>query len=341
MNAENKFARLMRNTGPARFFVPLGVILIVVGIILFGFNTDDYLETTGTITDVLECAHGADEERQYDVTIAYKADGKDYETTLGNMTGDYKVGEEMTLYYNPENPQEITNSKMGGFIAPILIVVGAAALVFGIYSTIRAFKKSRELDNAVPGGRFPSEAFENFKNAPGVTEYYFRFDGHAFKPGYIAEDADRKPLYEGAMTKQALVGARTYEFRDHTTGITETHEVGHTVTQTYDDEFFSAKSWFKFDGKNIWDVIHDRGIRISTDFHSKFPYCIYNIAQNGAPLARVETCGVHVHEDEAAEHKINIPTGKMYYRFWTASKDIDSIFLTIFAISETEQGVVE
>lgn len=34
MVTENKFARIMRNTGPARFFVPMGIILIVVGILM-------------------------------------------------------------------------------------------------------------------------------------------------------------------------------------------------------------------------------------------------------------------------------------------------------------------
>lgn len=143
------------------------------------------------------------------------------------------------------------------------------------------------------------------------------------------------------MTKQALIGARTFEFSNHISGIVEEHEVGHTVTQTYNEELFSAKSWFKFDGKNIWDVLHDRGIRLSTNLHSKFPNCIYDVALNGVPLATIETCGVHVQEDDAAQHKINIPVGRWYYRFWTASSDFDTLFLTIFAISETEQAVVE
>ena len=39
MKIENKFARLMRNTGPARFLVPLGIILIVFGVIMSGMNT--------------------------------------------------------------------------------------------------------------------------------------------------------------------------------------------------------------------------------------------------------------------------------------------------------------
>lgn len=341
MSAENKFARLMRNTGPARFFIPVGIVLIIFGIILLSFNTGKYVETTGKIINVIENPVEADENQTYDLTIRYTVDGKDYETTF-SLGGSFNAGDDIKVFYDPDNPTHTTNSKTGNLFAFGALGVGAAALIFGVYKTVMAFKKSKTLDESIPGGgKFPTEAFEGFKTADGVTEYYFRFDGHSLKPGYIIEDADRKFLFEGKMTKQALIGACTYEFHNHVNGAVESHAVGHTMTQTYNDEFFSAKSWFKFDGKNIWDVIHERGVRISTGLFSKFPNTVYDVARNGAPFAKVETCGVYVHEDEAAQHKINIPTGHMYYRFWTNSNDFETLFLTIFAISETEQGVVE
>ena len=342
MTLENKFARLMRNTGPARFFIPVGVILIIFGIILLSFNTAKYVETTGKITSVEKLQHEEGEAQAYEVKAKYTVNGTEYETTLSNLTGEFKEGDDIKIFYDPMNPEKATNSKISGFIGPVVIVVGAAATVYGIAKTVSAYKKSKELDASVPGGgSFPSAEFEGFKQAYGVTEYYFRFDGNSLKPGYVIEDADRKIVFEGKMTKQALIGSREYEFRNALTGEAVTHEVGHVMTQSYNDEFFSAKSWFKFDGKNVWDVIHERGIRISTNLHSKFPHCIYDIAQNGKPFVRVESCGVYVHEEDEAQHKINVPTGSMYYRLWTGSDDFDSVFLTIFAISESEQAVVE
>ena len=341
MSFENKFARIMRNTGPARFFVPVGIILIVFGIFMLGFNTDEYVETTGKITAVTACPRDEDENQQYDVDFTYTVDGKKYENTFAYLEGSYNVGDDIKVYYDPKDPQKVTNSRMD-FLAPIIIAVGAAAVVFGVYKTVNAFKKSRELDNAVPGGaNAPGVDFEGFKNAPGVTEYYCLFDGKALKPGYIVEDANRKVLFEGKMTKQALVGARTFEFNNHMTGSVKEHQVGHTTTQTYNDEFFSATSWFKFDGKNIWNLLHERGIRIITDMHSRFPNLIYNISKDGKAFAVIETSSKYVHEDEEAQHKIKIPVGRYYYRFWTNSTDFENLFLTIFAISETEQTVVE
>lgn len=84
--------------------------------------------------------------------------------------------------------------------------------------------------------------FEGFKQAEGVTEYYCRHDGVTLKPGYILEDAARKVLYEGKMTKQALVGARVFEFRNCTNGAVTEHEVGHTITSTYNDNGWPAST---------------------------------------------------------------------------------------------------
>ncbi len=44
----------MRNTGPARFLIPLGIVLIIFGIILLGMKTDNYVETVGKVTNVEE-----------------------------------------------------------------------------------------------------------------------------------------------------------------------------------------------------------------------------------------------------------------------------------------------
>ena len=334
---ENKFARFLRNSGPARFFVPLGIILIAVGIFLMTHNTDSYLETVGKVTQVQEDLD-AENNEVYDVVFTYTVNGKEYTGTFEDLADAYKAGDEIAVFYDPENPNEITNGRLGGLVAPIMIGVGVLALVFGVLRTVKAFRKSKELDQ-VP--RASAAAFEGFKQTPGVTEYYCRYDGATLKPGYILEDAARKVLFEGKMTKQAMIGARTYSFIDQTTGRTVEHEVGHTVTQTYNDNGWSASSWFKFDGQNVWDLLHARGLRLHTNIRSKFPNVTYEISSGGLPFAVIETSGKYVHEDEAAEHKMNLPIGRFYYRVWTNTRDLETLFLTIFAISETEQMIVE
>ena len=341
MSVENKIARLMRNTGPARFFIPVGIFLIIFGVLMFGFNTKDFVQTTGKITAVEEVTEDKN-NKEYDVSFTYIANGEELQGTFSNLSGTFNVGDEIAVYYDPADPNRISNGRVAGFEAPLIIAAGIAAIGYGLFRTLKAFRKSKALDDAIPTKDADVRSnFDGYKNAPGVKEYYFRFDGNALKPGYIIEDADRKELYVGKMLKNSLVGARIFEFSDRTTGVVKEHEVGHTVTSTYNDEFFSAESAFKFDGVNIWDLLHQQGIRISTDMHSKFPYLIYEVTKDGAAFARIETSSIYVHEDEEAQHKIVIPYGKMYYRCWTDSEDLDLLFLTVFAITETEQAVVD
>ena len=334
---ENKITRFLRNTGPARFFLPLGILLIAVGIFLMTLNTDSYLETVGKVTEVYE-HRNLENSIVYDITFTYTVEGREYTGRFDEMTEEFQIGEEIKVFYSPEDPSQITNSKLGGIIAPIMVGLGVVALGFGVFKTVKAFQKSKELDQVA---KAPAVVFEGFKQAAGVTEYYCCHDGVMLKPGYILEDADRKVLFEGKMTKQALVGARVFEFRNHTNGAVTEHEVGHTMTSTYNDNGWSASSSFKFDGKNVWDVLHEKGIRLQTNIRSKFPNITYEVSKNGQAFAVLETSGKYVHEDEAAQHKLNVPSGRYFYRVWTNSRDFETLFLTIFAISETEQAVVE
>ena len=56
----------MRNSGPARFFVPLGIILIVVGIILLSLNTGSYEQTVGKVIADITVEHMDMLEKYFD-----------------------------------------------------------------------------------------------------------------------------------------------------------------------------------------------------------------------------------------------------------------------------------
>ncbi len=153
MSAGNKITGFLRNTEPARLFVPVGIALMIFGVILLGFRTDKYAETAGEILSVTECpTAGEDHAQENDVKVKYQVDGKDYETTFSNITGSYKTGGSIKVYYDPDDPQKTTNSKLNGFIAPVMIGLGAAALIFGIGKTAASFRKSKEADSSSPDG---------------------------------------------------------------------------------------------------------------------------------------------------------------------------------------------
>lgn len=139
MNASNNFLRLWRRTGAARFIVLFGIALIVFGIIMMSFNTDSYQQTTGTITSVVECPRLPDESESYDVGVSYTVDGTRYENTFSGLLGEYQVGESMKVFYDPADPNVISNARLG--IIPLIILgVGVLTLLFGVWKAIRAIR---------------------------------------------------------------------------------------------------------------------------------------------------------------------------------------------------------
>ena len=105
MNTENRIARFMRNSGPARALVPAGIILLVFGLIMLCMNTGSYELTTGRITSV---DPGSD--KKYDVSFTYTVNGTTYEGSFDDIPGEFTVGGPIDVYYNPEKPGNISNS---------------------------------------------------------------------------------------------------------------------------------------------------------------------------------------------------------------------------------------
>ena len=342
---ENKLGRFFRTTGKLRFFLPLAVILIVMGVLMIKMSPDKYEETTGVVTEVNEYTELDSDNKEvtyYEEKFTYTVNGKEYNNSFDGLAEKPAVGDVIKVYYDPDAPEFVSNTKNTRTIGYIMIGVGIAALLFAVLSTVKAVKKNRELDEKIKTAA-GTDSMPVVTPLPKeqLTEYYVSYDGVTLKPGYIVEDKFRNVIFAAPMTKNAAVGNRIFTFKDMKTGRTTDHEVGHTFTQSYNDEFFSTTSSVKFDGVNIWDLLHDRGIRIATDLHSIFPRVTYTVSRNGRFFATVETSGKYVHEEDAAMHKVNVPVGRYYYRCWTNENDIELLFLTVFAISETEQAVVE
>ena len=58
----------MRNTGAARFFLPISIFLIIMGVVLLSMTPEKYEETVGTVTNITQ--HTNDEGKDvYDITF--------------------------------------------------------------------------------------------------------------------------------------------------------------------------------------------------------------------------------------------------------------------------------
>ncbi len=168
----NKMAAVLRESGPARFFIPAGIILIICGFVFLnaGIQNKDYIRTESTVLwSEMEEEYTTDEdgshvEETWNAHVKYTVDGKDYEAELDGVSR-VEAGDKMTIYYNPADPGQITQTK-SLLIPAVMIIAGIAAAAAGVISAfgaVRKYKKMREQEqdglrrkNAeiLPSGRF-------------------------------------------------------------------------------------------------------------------------------------------------------------------------------------------
>lgn len=143
----NKIITIIRESALARFLIPAGVILIVFGVVFFGASkqNQNYVETKAQVTSVVleeeasTDAAGNSTPASYNLGLRYTVDGKVYETDLSGMS-KYEVGDRITIYYDPADPNQITQTK--SLIIPLIIIAaGIGACVVGIVSGVNAIRK--------------------------------------------------------------------------------------------------------------------------------------------------------------------------------------------------------
>ena len=147
----NRIITIIRESATARFLIPVGVILIVFGVLFFGASKRDqgYKETKAQVTAaVLEEAASTDAtgnraEATYLLSLRYTVDGKAYEADLSGMSRR-EVGDSVTIYYDPADPSRITQIK--SLIMPLVIIaVGIGACVAGIVSGVNAIRRYQNM----------------------------------------------------------------------------------------------------------------------------------------------------------------------------------------------------
>jgi len=147
----NKMFTFMRESQTARFFIPAGLILIIFGIVVFviTLNNQNYIKIEATVANVEETQETNVDDGEtnittiYNATVNYIVDGKEYTQTLDNVS-KCKVGDKMVIYYNPKDPNQITQTK--SLILPsVIIFAGIASLVGGIISAVNAVKRHKKM----------------------------------------------------------------------------------------------------------------------------------------------------------------------------------------------------
>lgn len=162
--------------------------------------------------------------------------------------------------------------------------------------------------------------------------YKFEQERKFLKAGYFMKDESGNIVYEAKMLTQPLIGASDFDFINHLSGRTILHKVSKTLT-TQVNEDFATNSRFKLDGTNIWDYLHEEGIRIDTDFSKGKIGLTYTITLKGQPCAIIAS--------STPKGKSVITMGNCFDVTIEDDKDLDIVFLTTFAAARTDQAFLD
>ena len=142
----------MRNALFFIFVIILGLAAFAGGIFVTFIKGNGFQETTAVIERIEEVYTGTGTDSSdidHEVYVNYTVDGKEYSGKSDYYAPGYKEGKTIKIYYNPENPAEITGNSRGMGI--YMIIIGAALAVGGVavFVTDRT-KKGRTAKKAAP-----------------------------------------------------------------------------------------------------------------------------------------------------------------------------------------------
>lgn len=110
----------------------LAAIVLITGVYMTFFQSRGFVKTTASITDVRMDSAG--ESTIYYPTVEYTVDGKTYTTELDTGSRSYRIGQTLSVLYNPDNPAVAHD---GGSIGLYLMIAGAVILTVIAFSAIK------------------------------------------------------------------------------------------------------------------------------------------------------------------------------------------------------------
>lgn len=110
----------------------LAAIVLITGVYMTFFQSRGFVKTTASITDVRMDSAG--ESTIYYPTVEYTVDGKTYTTELDTGSRSYRIGQTLSVLYNPDNPAVAHD---GGSIGLYLMIAGAVILAVIAFSAIK------------------------------------------------------------------------------------------------------------------------------------------------------------------------------------------------------------
>ena len=318
------------------FALVMAVIALAGGVYLTFFHNTGFLKAEALITEIEEIPGTFDNETEYNVTVRYTVDGKEYSGLLDQYSPTYHVGDKISILYNPADPAEFHGASLG--LSIYMIVIGIVLLAIVLVTMVRERKNQKQLEAA-------KEAENGVTYAPSVPgperQLYFLTDLGTPKYGHRIEDRSRRVLYEAKMTKYNLLQPFGFDFIDYEHNKTTPHLIGHQESSERGNSIlFDNHYTFTFDGEFIWKHLKRNGITMETSLKKGTNLVGHNIKvfRDNVLIATVESSSQYVHEEDAAQHSalVNAIPAKGFYRIRTTETNLDLLFVAIMAFARTE-----
>ncbi|MBQ9251127.1 MAG: DUF3592 domain-containing protein [Clostridia bacterium] len=307
----------------------LAVIALAAGVYLTFFHSVGFVKTQATIVDLRDST--TDGSTTYYPTAEYTVDGVTYTKELDVASGSYKMGQVISVLYDPNDPAVAHSDS---FLGVYFLGVGVVILAVIIVSEVKKKKalgqvKTVQAENG--GNTYPA-------SVPGPESWlYFLTDLGTTKAGHRIEDASRNVLYEAKMTKFTLTAPFGFDFIDHEHGKTTPHLIGHEEASDWGNSLlFDNHYTFTFDGEDIWKHLKRNGITVDSSLTGA-ARTEYIIKRNGQEIATAVSSSQNVHEeDEEAKSKLAslIPV-QGFYRIRTTETDLSLLFVTLLAFARS------
>lgn len=136
-----------------RMFTVVGVLAVLLGLAILGISIVLLLikvlkirgsvKTTGIVTDVevrqgMRQSTGTTRNTLYRPKVRFQtADGRviDYQSKISSSLDNYSIGQNVTVYYDPQSPQEAHIGTISHVVFPYLIF----GFVGGLFAMVGAF----------------------------------------------------------------------------------------------------------------------------------------------------------------------------------------------------------
>lgn len=307
----------------------LAVIALAAGVYLTFFHSVGFVKTQGAIVDLRDST--TDGSTTYYPTVEYTVDGVTYTKELDVASGSYKMGQVISVLYDPNDPAVAHSDS---FLGVYFMAAGVVILAVIIVTEVKKKKalgqvKAAQAENG--GSTYPA-------SVPGPESWlYFLTDLGTAKAGHRIEDANRNVLYEAKMTKFTLTAPFGFDFIDHEHNKTTPHLIGHEEASDWGNSLlFDNHYTFTLDGEDIWKHLKRNGITVESSLTGK-ARTEYIIKRNGREIATATSSSQNVHEeDEAAKAKLSslIPV-QGFYRIRTTETDLSLLFVTLLAFARS------